>query len=100
MSTNVLLYLNVLRNTDDKRAKFYSLLEASLWVRLHPIYTSWRCTYKSGGIQLRDTVISEITLLATKAGVDTLHAIVQCGNAQAFCFEHNATMYSDLLRLS
>ena len=99
MSTNVLLHINVLRTADDKRAKFYQLLEASLWVRLHPVYTSWRCGYKSGGINLPDAVISEIRLLAASAGVVALHAVAQCGNTQAFCFEYNAVTQSDLLRL-
>ena len=98
MSINVLLHLNVLHTTQKARAAFYQLLKENLWIRMHPVYTSWCCKYSDEVADVQDEVTSEIRTLAEKAGVEALHAVVQCGNTQPFWFEYDEELRAEAHR--
>lgn len=88
MSINVLLHVNALHATDAARAKFYELLKQNLWIRMHPVYTTWCCRYSRDVLDVPDQVMTEIRALSDEAGVTRLHAVAQCGNCEPFWFEH------------
>jgi hypothetical protein len=89
MSTNVLLHVNALQGSDIARARFYESMKDNLWIRMHPIYTTWCCRYSRDVLDVQSEVITEVKVLAAEAGVTKLHAVAQCGNLEAFWFEYN-----------
>ena len=95
MSTNVLLHVNALHTSDRSRASFYQLLMENLWIKMHPVYTSWCCRYSDDVPDVVDEVVTEIKQLAAQAGVGALHAVAQCGTSEAFWFEYDAATRSD-----
>jgi len=95
MSINVLLHVNALHTTDSARHSFYELLKHNLWIKMHPVYTSWCCKYSDEVADVQEEVIHEIRSLASEAGVEVLHAVVQCGNTQPFWFEYDVAARSD-----
>lgn len=95
MSTNVLLHVNAMHTTDHARAEFYQLLRENLWIRMHPVYTSWCCKFSDDVDYVATEVMSEIRALAAQAGVASFHAVTQCGNDEAFWFEHDDATRSD-----
>ena len=90
MSTHVLLHLNLLNTTQHARADFYERLESNNVVKVHPVFTAWRCKYKDDVVDVKNVVIREVKELAREAGVSRLYGIGQCGNAKAFEFEYVA----------
>ncbi len=96
MSTNVLLHVNALHTTDEARASFYRLMKENLWIRMHPVYTTWCCRYSDDVLDVQEDMLTEIRTLAAQAGVASIHAVVQCGNEQPFWFEYNVPTRSDV----
>lgn len=89
MSTNVLLHVNEHTGSDEARAAFFQLLKENFWIKMHPVYASWCCRYSDDVYDVQEEVISEVKRLASMAGVVGFHAVVQCGNDQAFWFEYD-----------
>lgn len=89
MSVNVLLHINALHTTVEARGAFYQLLKDNLWIKMHPVYTSWCCKFSDDVLDVQAEVIHEIRALAAQAGVTAVHAVAQCGNAEAFWFEYD-----------
>jgi len=90
MSINVLLHINALHATDSARVQFFEALKENLWIRMHAIYTTWCCRYSRDVLDVPSQVMTEVKVLAAESGVESFHAVAQCGNYQPFWFEYKA----------